>query len=124
MEKHRGEIVEYRVRKNGFNISELSNQLNMSRRSLYNWFALKDLKTDYIYRIGLIIRHDFSIDFPEHFTQEEFSSITASVGMMRAYVNQQVEDPWKDKYLVLLEQYNALLKVNMERLSTPVKIAG
>lgn len=107
MNTHQGQIVEYIVRKNGYNISDLAKALNVNRRSMYNWFNQKELKWDVIYKIGYIIRHDFSKEFPLLFTNEDFKGIYAPRSLMspssKAYNN---DDEWKDKYLNLLEKYN------------------
>ncbi|TWR28835.1 TetR/AcrR family transcriptional regulator [Mucilaginibacter pallidiroseus] len=111
MEKHNGQITEYLVRKNGFSITELAQALNVNRRSIYNYFQNKHLKYEVILKIGRVIRHDFSSEFPEYFTSEEFdvpikqyspNSISAQ--------NQSIEDElWKDKYIDLLEKHQQLL---------------
>jgi len=72
MDTHYGQIVEFRVRRNGHNISELARLLNINRRSLYNWFSQQYLKKEYIARIGEVINHNFSEDFPEYFKKEDF----------------------------------------------------
>jgi AcrR family transcriptional regulator len=110
MEKHYGEIVEYYVRKKGVSITELAAGLNVNRRSVYNYFQNKYLKIDIIFNIGVLIRHDFSSEFPELFTSEEFDRKT-----MQNVNNDLVVDPnsdeekWKDKYIQLLEVYNETL---------------
>ncbi|MBD1363090.1 hypothetical protein IDJ77_04635 [Mucilaginibacter sp. ZT4R22] len=119
MEKHYGQIVEYLVRKNGYSITDLATELDVNRRSIYNYFQNPFLKSDIIFKIGRVIRHDFSKEFPELFTPEDFAysykqSKLAVVAVMPP--NNIAEEIWKDKYLNLLESYNeALLKrLNMQ----------
>jgi hypothetical protein len=114
MEKHRGQIVEYLVRRNGYSITDLASELNVNRRSIYNYFQNNLLKSDVIFKIGYVIRHDFSREFPEFFTAEDFSykfkSVNAGAMPLNNAVNMR-DEHWKDKYLNLLEIYNeALLK--------------
>jgi transcriptional regulator with XRE-family HTH domain len=112
VEKHYGQIVEMLVRKKGFSISEIARLTHVNRRSVYNWFNQKYLKTEIIYRIGLILKHDFSSEFPNLFTKEDFGEILN-------YTQPDSDDPifwelpthhvWKDRYITLLENYNKLL---------------
>ncbi|WP_248282251.1 hypothetical protein [Mucilaginibacter robiniae] len=112
MNKHHGQIVEYTVRKGGYSISELSNELGVNRRSLYNWFKQAHLKSSIIYRIGNIIHHDFSTEFPELFSSTEFKKVRSTASDMAPVPDRssfEEKEVWKNKYLVLLEQYNQLL---------------
>src|ERR1700712_2255472 len=106
MNTHQGQIIEYIVRKNGYNISSLAKALDINRRSMYNWFNQKELKWDVIRRIGLVIRHDFSKEFPLLFTTEDFKAIYASrssISPLTAnYDRIDTDDHWKGKYLNLL----------------------
>jgi lambda repressor-like predicted transcriptional regulator len=65
--RHHGKIVEYVVRKKGNNISDLAKSLNISRRTLYNLFNQPILDFHIISQIGEVIRHNFSVEFPEFF---------------------------------------------------------
>jgi predicted DNA-binding transcriptional regulator YafY len=131
MEKHYGQIVEYLVRKNGYSITDLATELDVNRRSIYNYFQNQFLKSDIIFKIGRVIRHDFSKEFPEFFTPEDFAHSYKQSKLISsaAPVNNIVEEIWKNKYLNLLESYNeALLKrLNMQeedRLSISAVIAN
>ncbi len=112
MDKHIGQIVEYTVRKNGYSITDLGRELGVNRRTIYNYFENKHLKQNVIFKIGIIIRHDFSKDFPELFTAEEFVPInkTSSINVHNLPVNDSDQLEWKDKYLSLLEKFNELLQ--------------
>ncbi|MET3500412.1 transposase-like protein [Mucilaginibacter rubeus] len=72
LDKHYGQILELTIRKRGYSISEISKLLNVNRRSVYNWFNQSQLKAEIIYNVGLAIKHDFSIEFPEFFEKEDF----------------------------------------------------
>ncbi|MFA6086688.1 hypothetical protein [Mucilaginibacter sp.] len=118
MEKDYGKIVEYIVRKNGYNITELATNLSVNRRSIYNWFNQKDLRTDIIFRIGYIIRHDFSNEFPELFTKDDFKNIynvrQPCLGQMSLSFPNNDDEDWKNKYIELLEKYNTILISNKQ----------
>ena len=113
MNKHYGQLVEYIVRKNGYSLSELAKELNINRRTIYNWFQTSNLKSDIIYRIGYVVRHDFSKEFPELFTAEDFTGMyTAkkSLNFTSAVDSEEVNNLWKEKYWLLLEKYNKALE--------------
>ena len=119
MNKHQGQIVEYIVRKNGFSLSELAKALNINRRSLYNWFQAKTLKKSVIHRIGCVLRHDFSKEFPELFLSEDFNSIyePKKYRPEPASLSANDDEVWKHKYIALLEQYSQLLSNSTARES-------
>ncbi|AMR32442.1 hypothetical protein A0256_13915 [Mucilaginibacter sp. PAMC 26640] len=73
MENHNGQIVEYVVRRNGYSITDLATELKVNRRSIYNYFQNRNLKHDVIYKIGLIIRHDFAKEFPDLFNRNSLT---------------------------------------------------
>ncbi|MBD1363083.1 hypothetical protein IDJ77_04600 [Mucilaginibacter sp. ZT4R22] len=116
MEKHYGQLVEYRVRKNGYSISDLAKNLQVNRRSIYNWFNQRHLKKDIIFHIGCILRHDFSDEIPEMFLPEEFNClrVTPSTGINQNTNNTEENERYKNKYVALLEQYNDLLVNSIE----------
>ncbi len=112
MEKHNGQIVEYLVRKYGYSITDLAKEMNVNRRSVYNYFQNKYLKSDVIFKVGIIIRHDFSHEFPELFTTKEFNAI---VGTSTLDNSSSTQDVWKNKYIRLLEQYSNLLSKQIRK---------
>ena len=118
MEKHYGHMVEKVIRRNGYSISELARSMDVNRRSVYNWFNQKRLKSEIIYRIANVLEHDFSNELPELFTAKTFSDMAHNkpnqeVNMQQ--INMQTgEAYWKDKYIILLERYNELLAKKIE----------
>lgn len=113
MDKHYGQIVEYRVRKNGYSISDLARSIHVNRRSIYNWFNQTHLKKEVIFQIGCVLRHDFSQEFPELFVSEDFKivknkSFKQIPDANSEYANVENE-MYKTKYVSLLEKYNELL---------------
>jgi predicted DNA-binding transcriptional regulator YafY len=116
MDKHYGKIVEYIVRKNGFSITQLAEELFVNRRSIYNWFNQETLRSDIVYRIGCVIRHDFSKEFPELFNSDEFEIIHQ---IRKPYTPNNDQEDWKTKYLNLLEKYNlTLIKKGINKKQT------
>ncbi len=115
MQKHHGEIVERVIRNNGFSITALAKGLNVNRRSLYNWFQSESLKSDSILSIGLIIGHNFSAEFPELFTTDDFTGDPTSVDTESESRDNEM---YKGKYLKLLEDYNELLIDAIEQSET------
>jgi transcriptional regulator with XRE-family HTH domain len=112
MNKHYGQIIEKVIRRDGYSISELAKLMDVNRRSVYNWFCKKRLKSDIIFRIGEVLSYDFSNEFPELFKDGEFSFLYNNVTILKEeteVVAENLEDHWKDKYIILLEKYNELL---------------
>lgn len=112
MDKHYGHIIEKIIRRNGYSISELARLTNVNRRSIYNWFNQKSLKPEIIFRIGCALKHDFSEEFPELFTEDEFQKVIASEKTSSdelPILNEGGSTYWKDKYIKILEEYNRLL---------------
>lgn len=108
MDKHYGQIVELTIRKKGFSISELARLAEINRKCVYNWFNQKYLKPEIIHRIGGYINHDFSVEFPELFTADDFikpldEPLDPTTGKVDG------SPMWKDRYINLLEKYNNLL---------------
>lgn len=118
MNKHYGQIVEKVIRRNGYSISEIARLMHVNRRSVYNWFNQKRLKTDIIFRVAAILKYDFSVEFPELFTPEDFIKLDSNVNWQKADSEPSADQPgeiqWKDKYITLLERYNELLAKNLD----------
>lgn len=106
MNKHHGQIIEFTLRKNDYNISDLAKSLNINRRTLYNWFNQERIKKEIVFRIGCIIRHDFSSQFPEMFSSEDFNVINKPSATM---ASKDEDIWWRDKYIRLLHEYNKRL---------------
>ncbi|AMR30039.1 hypothetical protein A0256_00725 [Mucilaginibacter sp. PAMC 26640] len=117
MNSHDGQIIEFVVRKEGYNLTDLAKEINVNRRTIYNWFQSKSLKDNIIKTIGLTIRHDFSSEFSERFTPNDFDFkiLSRKAGVVTFSIVDNDSDKWKDKYIILLEKYNELL-LNETRL--------
>ena len=108
---HMGEILERIVRRDRMGISELARRLNVSRRTMYNWFETERISIEIIRRIGFVIGHDFSVEFPEEFAKksdfadgESFVDASSAVEQAPTVVYY-----WMDKYIKLLEKFNTVL---------------
>ncbi|MBL4678250.1 MAG: TetR family transcriptional regulator [Mucilaginibacter sp.] len=116
MNEHQGQTIEYIVRRNGYNISDLARALGVNRRTLYNYFKSPLIKSKIIYQAGCVVRHDFSEEFPELFAPGEFDAAFEQTSSLSLNYNQpQNEDAeYKSKYLELLEKYHELLNALSE----------
>jgi hypothetical protein len=106
--QHRGEIVEKAVRQSGMPLTQLTKRLGKSRRWIYNAFENPSLSLDLIYEIGKIIHHDFSTEIIDLRTSRLHVLDGAELDYQQMPEN-SIEF-WKNKYLILLEKYNALLE--------------
>ena len=111
MESNAGQIVERVVRRNKVSISELARRLHVNRRSVYNWFDQKTLKIDIICKIGHVLNHDFSVDFPEAFGERGFGLMENLIESVNDSEHRHPSSVhyWMVKYIALLEKYNELL---------------
>lgn len=104
--KHRGEIVKEAVYKSGFSITELAKRLGKSRRWVYLMFENNSVSLDVILQIGNIIHHNFTKEIEDFYTIKNVFN--------QPFFDNDIQDVsgeyWKNKYLELLEEYNALLK--------------
>ena len=108
---HMGEILERIVRRDRMGISELARRLNVSGRTMYNWFETERISVEVIRRIGFVIGHDFSVEFPDEFAKKsdfadgesfiDASGVTEQPATVVYY--------WMDKYIKLLEKFNSVL---------------
>jgi hypothetical protein len=109
--KHRGEILEKIVRQSHIPISEIARKIGYNRKSIYDFFHNPELPLDTILKIGKVIRHDFSYDFPELFpfvrNQVHENQEIYETKLLNECVKEKNE--WMHKYIDLLEQHNALL---------------
>lgn len=115
MDIHHGETIEKIVRRNGHSITDVARLTKVNRRSVYNWFNQPKLKPEIIYKIGCVINHDFSKELPMLFTPEDFTKGIKEHSPVEVRLVAE-NDIWKDKYIDLMERYNALLsESSMER---------
>jgi hypothetical protein len=106
---HRGEILERAVRESGIPIALLAKRLGKSRRHIYDLFHQVQVPVDTLVEIGKLIHHDFSTDFPQLIAPSAHSTPAQVSQPTSAYEVDEVHY-WKNKYVLLLEKYNALLE--------------
>jgi hypothetical protein len=109
--QHRGEIVEQAVRQSGYSLTKLTQRLGKSRRWIYHAFENPILSIDVILEIGKIIHHDFSDEIIDlkRYSAKITEPLTSLQNQSENSITSQNEY-WKNKYLLLLEKYNALLE--------------
>lgn len=110
----KGEIVELVIRRNHVSISELSRKLKVSRRSIYNWFTQESLSRDIIYKIGEVLHHDFSAEFPDMFDSSTLVNTQISGNTSIGINELDSVNYWRNKYISLLEKHNNYLIHNIE----------
>jgi predicted transcriptional regulator len=117
MPLHQGKTIEQVIRRSGHSFSRVARLTKVSRRSVYNWLNQPQVNPQIIQKIGRVINHDFSVEFPELFSSEDFSEAPAQAGPAAASAMPNLEEEvskWKNKYIEILERYNQLL---VEKLS-------
>ncbi|MFD2289004.1 hypothetical protein GJU39_13050 [Pedobacter petrophilus] len=113
-EKH-GEILERVVRRNRMGISELSRKLNVSRRTIYNWFGQDRLHQEIIWQIGHSLGQDLSVSFPDVFPKSNPETARPVEATAKPAGDSNSVYFWMNKYIHLLEKYNSLLSVEEEQ---------
>jgi|GEM_PF-463207 len=106
-----GQVLERVVRRDRMGISELSRKLNVSRRTIYNWFDQKSLNPEIIWKIGTVIGHDFSAELPEAFSKNghDIREALEANTEKGPTVDANSVYFWMNKYIKLLEKYNEIL---------------
>jgi transcriptional regulator with XRE-family HTH domain len=95
-----GQLLEKVIRRKGINISELAVALNVTRRTIYNWFKQEVIDEQVMEKISNTISYDFS---PNRQTP---TVIKSEVGDGKVVKDEQY---WQDRYVDLLERYSKLL---------------
>lgn len=99
-ELHMGELLERAIRRKGLNITEIAAALNITRRTLYNWFKLEVIDEHTMERISEVIKYDFSSDNAKPVVVTKIKD-EKSIVKDEAY--------WQDRYIDLLERYSLLI---------------
>ena len=95
-----GQLLEKVIRRKGINISELAIALNVTRRTIYNWFKQEIIDEHVMEKISNVISYDFT-------QNKQIPKITKNVVSDGIIVKD--EKYWQDRYLDLLERYSKLL---------------
>jgi len=99
-EIHMGQLLEGAIRRKGLNITQIADALNVSRRTLYNWFKQEVIDEHVMERISGVIVYDAA-------------SIKPKPTIIKPITPESLLDKdeayWQDKYIDLLERYAKLL---------------
>jgi transcriptional regulator with XRE-family HTH domain len=100
-EVHMGELLERAIRRKGLNITDLAAALNITRRTLYNWFKQEVIDEVIMERISEVINYDFSNN-----------PVNPNIGKTAVIEPVLVKDEeyWRNRYVDLLERYAKLLQ--------------
>jgi hypothetical protein len=112
MPLHQGKTIEQVIRRSGHSFSRVARLTKVSRRSVYNWLNQPQVNPQIIQKIGRVINHDFSIEFPELFSSEDFNTAPSHPNPGATSTPPSLEEEvakWKNKYIDILERYNELL---------------
>src|SRR5215216_1964680 len=112
---HRGEVLQTVVSDSGMSITLLVKRAGYSRSSYYNHILDPQLDLGILEQYGKVLKHDFSINFPEisnqvlHEDPEEYNK--------PATIEQAVKqaERWKEKYYAVLEKYHQLLEERIKK---------
>ncbi|WP_121810326.1 hypothetical protein [Mucilaginibacter kameinonensis] len=116
---HRGEIVESVARRSHTGLSEISGKIRVSRQTMYSWFKNPILDMADIIKIGAVIEHDFSGEFPALANEEALSALKIQdADPLPGESRNQAMYYWMEKYIRLLEGYNEILCCKSDRFDS------
>ncbi|WP_162054322.1 helix-turn-helix domain-containing protein [Pontibacter pamirensis] len=124
---HRGEIIKDAIKASGVAVGVVAEKLGISRKTLYNKFKESSIPYSFILKLGEVIHHDFSLEFP-HLSK----TVKKETPKPQAPINNNLllqfdgapQEPYKPnsmkeceqelvtlqrKYISLLENFNELL---------------
>jgi len=94
-----GELLERAIRRKGLNITEIAFAMNVTRRTIYNWFKQEIIDKDIMERLSNIVSYDAISSQPN----------TITFNIKNSQVTIKDEAYWQDRYIDLLERYSALI---------------
>jgi hypothetical protein len=112
---HRGEVLQTAVTESGLSITSLVKRVGYSRSSYYNHILDPQLDFGILEQYGKVLKHDFSINFPEinnQLLQEDPEEYNRPVTIEQAI---KTAERWKEKYYTLLEKYQELLEGKLKK---------
>jgi len=102
VKKHIGKQLENAVRASEWSITALAQKLNLSRKTIYNYFENPDLENYIVKRFEHVLH--------VYITNDNHENGTVGESNYSHYSTEGSAQYWKDKYLDLLEKYSALLE--------------
>ncbi len=122
---HRGQIVEKVIKGDGYKLKNLALKLGVSRGTLYKYFNQADLSSEFIIKLGRIIKHDFRQEIPslvEDMREKKVEKEVENVDDKHDEFNRELEQELvtvQRKYYELLEEYtnviSFLVKISTEK---------
>lgn len=125
MNKHYGKLISKVVRAKGHSLHSVASHLAINKETVRNWFNQPKLELYVVENIGKVIVHDFQTDFPELYltvNKDDVDSVEVDAVPVYGidntdYIKSQhhiglrddIGLSWKEKYIILLEKYNARL---------------
>lgn len=104
MEEHRGKILENAIREKGYTFAAAAKRMNISRRTLYNYFDEPELAWQKIIDFDKTLLLGLTGKFTE-MSKYMLSNTSDNIA-----VDENDPDYWKNKYIALLERYTKLLE--------------
>ncbi|MBC5992644.1 helix-turn-helix domain-containing protein [Pontibacter cellulosilyticus] len=124
---HRGEIIREAIKASGVAVGVVADKLGISRKTLYNKFKESSIPFSFILKLGEVIHHDFSQEFP-HLSKSvkkepALPQMPASTNLLLPFDGEPAGTPKPNnmkeceaelvalqrKYIALLEKFNELL---------------
>lgn len=113
-----GLILEKVLHRECMCISEIAKNLNVSRRTVYNWFGMKNLDLEIIYKIGNVTGYDFSKDIPGFDKMKQaFEEKAIKQSLILDEEDSNAVHYWMEKYISLLEKYNNIILKDYGKLN-------
>lgn len=109
--KHRGEYLNWLVRKKGIKISVLTKLADYDRSTFYNHIKDPNLPFTILMRYGHVLGHNFATSYPElaGVSNADLLPITTFEEM------EKDRDKWKNKYEALVDLWNKYLEEREKR---------
>jgi AcrR family transcriptional regulator len=91
-------------------VADLARKLEYDRTTIYQHFNNDKLDYSIIFKYGKVLRHDFSVEFPEMLDYVSTVSEPLAAYQTMTVAEALIErDYWKDKYISLMEKHHELL---------------
>jgi AcrR family transcriptional regulator len=100
-----GELLERAIRRKGLNITDIASAMNITRRTLYNWFKQEIIDKDTMEMLSSIITYDAMSS----------KAKTTIYKIEDGQVPMKDEAYWQDRYIDLLERYSSLIAENTSK---------
>lgn len=108
MKKHKGQIVEQKIKDSGIKVNKVAKSMGVSRGTLYNHFKRANLDNETLIKIGKAIKYDFAIDFPELIPLKDAED-QQSIDQYGSRTTDELVEIQR-KYYKTLEKQNLLLR--------------